>query len=138
MKVYIRVKSVGKRRDVLEKLPAEIPEDIDTAEKLITHLVIENVRAYNSKKIDAPFFKYLSNREIDDAAFSGKIGFGDRKNENFQDEAQAVANALQCFEDGIYRILLNDSEIKPDDRFVIRADDCLTFVRLVMLAGRRW
>ena len=138
MEIFIRVKAAGKRRDVLEKRPVEIPGGIDGAEKLIEHLVRENVRAYNEKKTDAPLFRYLSKEEIEDGAAAGKVGFGDRKNEAAQDEEEAVRNALQCFADGIYRVLVNDAEALPGAPFALRDGDAVTFIRLVMLTGRLW
>lgn len=138
MNIFIRVKAAGRRRDVLEKQPAEIPDTIDSAEKLIERLVRKNVRAYNEKKADAPLFRYLSGEELENGALTGKIGFGDRKNERDQDEEAAVRNALQCFNDGIYRVLINDTEALPGGLFVLREEDTVTFMRLVMLAGSRF
>ena len=52
---------------------------------------------------------------------------------------QAVENALQSFEDGIYRIFLNDRPLERlDEGIRIMDEDSLTFVRLTMLAGRMW
>ncbi|MDR2132284.1 MAG: hypothetical protein LBP30_02945 [Clostridiales Family XIII bacterium] len=136
MNIFVRVKAAGKRRDMLEKQPWDIPAAADTPEKLIEYLVRENVRAYNAKPIDAPFFRYLSRQEIEDGEHRGKIGFGDRKNERDADEEKAVQNALQCFADGIYRVLVNETEAIPGDPVNLKEGDVLTFIRLVMLAGR--
>jgi hypothetical protein len=115
-----------------------VPDDTDRAEKLIEYLVRENVRAYNAKTVDAPFFKYLSQQELEDGEHTGKIAFGDRKNEKSQDEEEAVRNALQCFTDSLYRVLVNETEALPDGSFSLKEGDTVTFIRLVMLAGRRW
>ncbi|MFP3090961.1 hypothetical protein LQZ21_11620 [Treponema sp. TIM-1] len=138
MNIFVRVKAAGKRRDMLEKQPWIVPGDTDAPEKLIEYLVRENVRAYNAKPVDAPFFRYLSQQELEDGEHTGKIGFGDRKNEKAQDEEEAVRNALQCFADGIYRILVNETEALPGTRFSLQEGDTVTFIRLVMLAGRRF
>jgi hypothetical protein len=138
MNIFIRVKAAGKRRDMLEKQGAEIPDGIDRAEKFIEHLVRENVRSYNEKQIDAPYFQYLSEKELADGAYSGRIAFGDRKNEKQADEEGAVQNALQCFRDGLYRVLVNEAEALPGGPFSLNEGDTVTFIRLVMLAGRRW
>ncbi|MDR2088876.1 MAG: hypothetical protein LBP73_05935 [Clostridiales Family XIII bacterium] len=136
MNIFVRVKAAGKRRDMLEKQPRNIPDAADTPEKLIECLVRENVRAYNAKTIDAPLFRYLSLQELEDGEHTGKIGFGDRKNERDADEEKAVQNALQCFADGIYRVLVNETEALPGMPFNLKEDDTVTFIRLVMLAGR--
>jgi hypothetical protein len=136
MTIFIRVKAVGKRRDVLEKQHFSVPDGLDCAEKLIEHLVRENVRAYNDKEVDAVLLRCLSSKEIEDGAGIGKIGFGDRKNESDQDEEEAVANALQCFADSLYRVMINSSEALPGGKFRLSEGDEVTFIRLAMLAGR--
>jgi hypothetical protein len=154
LKILIRVKSAGKRRPVLELTEYTVPDGISTAEELITAIVRDNVRKYNHKEIDAPLFKYLSKEELEDSAYIGKVGFGDRKNEKVQDETEAVENALQSFHDGLYRMLINNTEAEPETGTVmnpafpaaapvatpiqINEGDTLTFIRLVLLAGRRW
>ena len=138
MNIFIRVKAAGKRRDMLEKQPLEIPGGIDRAEKLIEHLVRENVRSYNEKIVDAPYFQYLSQKELADGVYTGKVAFGDRKNERQADEEESARNALQCFRDGIYRVLVNETEALPGGAFSLNEGDTVTFIRLVMLSGRRW
>jgi hypothetical protein len=136
--VFVRVKAAGKRRDMLERHARSVPDAPETPEKLIAYLVRENVRAYNAKTVDAPFFQYLSRQELEDGEHTGKIGFGDRRNQNNQDEEAAVRDALQCFADGLYRLLVNEDEARPGMPFTLKEGDTLTFIRLVMLAGRRF
>jgi hypothetical protein len=136
--IFVRVKAAGKRRDMLEKQAWTIPGATDSPEKLIEHLVRENVRAYNAKAVDAPLFHYLSRQEMEDGEHTGKIGFGSHVNEKDQDEEKAVQNALQSFADGIYRVLVNEDEALPGAPFTLKDGDTVTFIRLVMLAGRRF
>ena len=138
MQILIRVKAVGKRRDVLEKMPYDVPEGIKTATELITYIVKENVRVYNEKSIDASILPYLTQTEYEQGEHIGKIGFGDRKNERMQEESEAVKNALQCYKDGIYRVIINETEIHDDGHIELKENDTVTFIRLVMLAGRLW
>jgi hypothetical protein len=136
--IFIRVKAAGKRRDMLEKQPHAVPAGTDEAGKLIEYLVRENVRAYNAKAVAAPFFHYLSQQELEDGEHTGRIAFGDRRSENDQDEEKAVQNALQCFADGIYRVIVNEEEIIPGGEFRLAEGDAVTFIRLTPLAGRRF
>jgi len=53
-------------------------------------------------------------------------------------DAAAVQNALTSFEDGLFRIFINDNEIEPDLPIVLRDEDEICFLRLTMLAGRIW
>ena len=123
---------------MLELSPRTVSDDINSIEELIAFLVRENVREYNSRTTDAAFFHYLSKQELDDGAYIGKIGFGGRNNENAQNEDEAVNNALQCFKDGIYRMVINENEMTPDSPFTLKEGYVVTFIRLVMLAGRLW
>jgi hypothetical protein len=138
MQIFVRVKAVGKRREMLERRPLDVPGGLDAPEALIEYLVRENVRAYNTKAVDAPFFPYLSQQALEDGAHTGRIGFGDRKNEKSQDAGEAAANALQCFADGLYRVLINESEALPGMPLHLQDGDTVTFIRLVMLAGWRF
>ncbi len=138
MKLFVRVKAAGKRKDVLQLEPIEIPEELVRIKDVITFIVKQNVNAYNNRQIDAPLFKFLSNQEIADLAHIGKISFGDRKNEAQQDEQEAIDNAWQCYQDGIYRVLINDQEILESTPLQFKEQDVLTFIKLTMLAGRMW
>jgi hypothetical protein len=68
MRIFIRIKAAGKRRDMLEKRARVVPGDIGAPETLIEYLVRENVRAYNAEETDAPFFRCLSRQALEDGA----------------------------------------------------------------------
>lgn len=138
MQIFIRVKALGKRRDVLEKRHFEIQSGIKELRELISYIVLKSVRDYNERQVDAPLFRFLTEKEFNEGEYIGKIGFSDKKNENYQNEEAAVKNALECFEDGIYKVLINEDEITDLGEIKINENDTVTFIRLVMLAGRRW
>jgi len=138
MIVYLKVKALSKQKPLIDRIPFEILEDITTSKMLVEYIVRRNVREYNNKPIDASVLPYLTDDGLEAGAKIGKIGFGDRKNENFQDEDKAVSNALTCFEDGIFRLFINDEEVGVDDKATVKDGDEVTFIRLTMLAGRRW
>jgi len=138
MIVYLKVKALSKRKPLIERIPFEILEELTTAKMLVEYTVRHNVREYNNKPIDASILPYLTDDGLEAGVKIGKIGFGDRKNENLQDEDKAVSNALLCFEDGIFRLFINDEEAGTDDAITIKDGDEVTFIRLTMLAGRRW
>ncbi|NDV59462.1 hypothetical protein [Bacteroides sp. 519] len=138
MKINIRLKAIGKRKPILELHPRIIPDNLTTVEDLIATLVLENVREYNAKPVDAPMFQFLTEEAYADALHIGKVSFNDRKNEKQQDEQQAIDNALQAFRDGIYRVLINETEVQPGEKIQLNEEDILTFIRLTMLAGRKF
>ena len=55
------------------------------------------------------------------------------------DLKEACDNAIQCFEDGIYRIFLDDRPLLDlEEDIGGETDGMFTFVRLTMLSGRMW
>ena len=138
MTIYLKVKALSKRKPIIDRVSFEITETITTAKALIEYIVRRNVQQYNNKPIDADILPYLTDDDMENGAQIGKIGFGDRKNENKQDADNAVKNALTCFEDGIFRLFIGDEEYGINDKISIKNGDEVTFIRLTMLAGRKW
>ena len=140
MQVQVNVKRFGKRRNAIETRPYEIGEVRDVGE-LITAFVTAEVARFNERATAGETaLRYLTSEEIADAATVGKVGFGADYSGKVQDLAAAIANAHQCFTDGIYRIFVNGAELERplDTPVTLHENDEITFVRLTMLAGRMW
>ncbi|OZI13019.1 hypothetical protein CEW92_03615 [Bacillaceae bacterium SAS-127] len=138
MKIYTRVKSIGKRRPVLQLQELEI-SPVRNLHELIVEVVTQQVKEYNEKPLEKAIWMYLVDEDLEEAARNGKVSFGDRKNENQQDLEEAIQNAIQSFEDGLYCVLIGDEEISDlDAPLDLKEEDVLTFIRLTMLAGRAW
>ncbi|MDR1923221.1 MAG: hypothetical protein LBQ66_02510, partial [Planctomycetaceae bacterium] len=77
--------------------------------------------------------------DLELAAATGKIGFDAKYNNKTQDPNQAVNTALLAFEDGLFRVFLDESELESlDTELTLSNSNTLTFIRLTMLAGRSW
>ena len=132
MRVFVNMKQIGKRKNVIDKKEYEIADNISLVSDLIREFVSICVKDFNQEKI----IDYLLEQDIKDNADVGKIGFNDRENKNKQDVAKAIDNAIQSYEDGIYRIFVNDEEVGAlNDSINLSEDDIITFIRLTMLAG---
>ena len=132
MRVFVNMKQIGKRKNVIDKKQYEIADNIVLVSDLIREFVSICIKDFNQEKI----IDYLLEQDIKDNADVGKIGFNDRENKNRQDVGKAIENAIQSYEDGIYRIFLNDEEVGAlNDSINLREDDTITFIRLTMLAG---
>ncbi len=132
MRVFVNVKQIGKRKNVIDKKQYEIADNIALVSDLIREFVGICVKDFNQEKI----IDYLLEQDMKDNADVGKIGFNDRENKNKQDVVKAIDNAIQSYEDGIYRIFVNDEEVGAlNDSINLREDDTITFIRLTMLAG---
>ena len=138
MIVYLKIKALSKRKPLIDRTPFAIDKPVADSNELIEYIVRRNVEDYNKLAVEKPLFQYLTDDEIENGVKTGKVGFNDRKNENAQDAAKAVENALACFKDGIFRLFVNDSEAGFDEPVDIREGDEISFIRLTMLAGRKW
>ena len=138
--IYAKMKRVGKqKKEDLLPVPFELEKRPDTVQELVTALVRLSVSEYNERKDEGQVL-----------ASAGKVSFGVRGG-NDADPEKAVENALQCFEDGIYRIFAGEEELtgleepvpwvngaegkegnedKGDDKTPV-----FTFIRLTMLSG---
>ena len=139
MKVFVNMKKLGSRRNSITQIPYELKTSPDTVQDLITQMVSICVKDYNNRMESKELLNNLSQADMENQATAGKISFGVNYGENKADEEAATANALQCFEDGIYRIFCGTEQLqKLEDKITLKEGCELTFVRLTMLSGRMW
>ena len=138
MKVFVRIKSLKKRKST-ELRSYELSEGIGTVRGLIAAFVHAEVERFNDKDTELPLLALMSAEEIDDNAKAGKVAFGRLWTDNKADEAKAVEAAFAAFCDGLFRVLMDDEELKELDHPVkITEGTVFTFIRLTFLAGRMW
>ena len=129
MRVYIQVKQLGKRKCCIEKLPVDFSVPPTNVQELIASIVSWQVSKYNDRLQQSEVLQYLTREEVEDKAASGKVGF----------EVNYNVNALQSYEDGIFRIFIDDTEAGGlSSPVVLKEETTLTFIRLTMLSGRLW
>lgn len=140
MILQVNIKQVGSRRQKIAPEPFEYPRVPKTVRELIEETVKICVAEYNSRvSAGENAVKPLTDKEISAKASVGKIAFGINYGEKQQDLKSALDNALQSFEDGLYRIFLEDTELRElQDRIDLKENETLTFIRLTMLSGRMW
>ena len=68
------------------------------------------VSEYNERLQQSEVLKYLTQEEVENKATSGKVGFAVNYNGKPAAEVEAITNALQSYEDGIFRIFIDDTE----------------------------
>lgn len=139
MKVLVNMKKLGSRRNSITQVPYELEPVPTTVRELIIQMVSICVHDYNTRMESQELLKNLSQAEMEDKAAAGKISFGVNYGEKKAEEDKAIANALQCFEDGIFRIFCGTEQLQQlEDTITLTEESELTFVRLTMLAGRMW
>ncbi|MDH6303627.1 hypothetical protein M2459_000439 [Parabacteroides sp. PF5-5] len=139
MLILINVKQIGKRKQVIEKKPIELNPVPATTSELIAAVVLQQVEAFNNRLAESELLKYISQEQIQEKAEVGKIGFDVNYNGKEAKGSEAVINALQAFEDGIFRVFVGDTELETLAQPIqLKENDELTFIRLTFLAGRMW
>ena len=138
MIIQVLVKRLGRRDAGFEPSPFEISGPAGTVSELICACVETCVRkhAERAARIEPT---PLDDEEISSMARIGKIAFDIDYNGQVPSLEEAKRHALQCFEDGWFRVFLNDRELTgADTPIVLKDKDVVTFIRLVMLSGRLW
>ncbi|MEY2194484.1 hypothetical protein AB7942_17340 [Neobacillus sp. BF23-41] len=140
MKIYVTMKSLAMRKDYLTKKEIHLEGFPTTLRVLLTELVSIQVQEFNATtQTETNMVSFLTNEEIEQQVYAGKVGFGTKYSDQKADLQTAVRVAIQAFEDGLYRVVINEKEsLDLDERLGLQEDDQLTFIKLTMLAGRMW
>jgi hypothetical protein len=123
---------------------AEHPVDIDVAEgrlrlgELVAAVVRAEVRAFQGRAEQRRFLRVLTEESLAEGLAGGAVRSGDPEGAPPADvdPDEAVATALLAFEDGLYKVLVDDEPVDDIDALVdLRPDTRLLFLRLVALTG---
>jgi hypothetical protein len=136
-------KAIGRRKALFEDFSVPLPpgggDDSGggmALRDLLSLIVRQQVKAFHDRQDRRRFVRALSAREIERGVEAGKVDAGGREDAARADPEEAVAAALQGFEDGLYLVVLDGQEQRDLDAQVYpRPDSRITFVRLVFLAG---
>ncbi len=135
MKIKVNLKSIAKRKHSVKPVNYEINGRPSTVRELILAVVDASVRAYNERIDSQELLSCLTKEETDEQAQAGKISFGVNYGEARAEIEQAQENAVQCFEDGIYRIFIDNKPLRElDEAVAVTEESVFTFVRLTFLS----
>lgn len=140
MKIFVTMKSLAKRKDYLTRKEIHLDSSPPTLRVLLTELVSTQVQEFNATtQAETNLVSFLTNEEIEQQVHAGKVGFGTKYSDQKADLQTASRVAIQAFEDGLYRVFINEKEsLKLDESLGLQEDDQLIFIKLTMLAGRMW
>lgn len=139
MEIYISMKSVGKRKNVISKHSVQLLIPPGSLRILMSEIIKLNIQQVKEKQEEKQLVNFLTETEINNQASNGKVGFGAVYNENKPDLMEAIQTATQAFEDGLFRVFVNSEEVEDLDKPLEFTDgDEVVFIRLTMLAGRMW
>lgn len=139
MEIYVRVKALGNRKDILAPTPYTLPDGIRSLRLLLTAVVQKEVDSYNQKETEVQLIPFLTQQELDDQAKAGRVSFGRIYSDRKATPQKAIENALQCWEDGLVRVFMGEEELTQLDAPIEIPDEAVfTFMRLTFLAGSMW
>lgn len=139
LKFFVAVKQFSKRVPIIEKKPYILDTKVDSLKDLIVSIVSKEVEVFNDSIDSQEIIKCLTSEEISNHVLSGKVSLGHIENTKKQELGKAIDNALQSFDDGLYAVFINDVRQEDlDEEIVLKENDTISFIRLVMLAGRMW
>ncbi len=115
MNLTISGRSIGKRKPLFDDFVIPPPEDLHDGgslrlRDLIEHIVRQQVEAFNQRKAEQRFDRVLTSHKIEESARTGKVSPEARSPGKTPDPDEAVAEALQAFEDGLYLVVIDEVE----------------------------
>lgn len=137
----IRGKALGRKKPLFADWSIPFPPDLGdggslTLRDLIGRVVRAEVEAFRKRQQERRLFRALTEKQIQEGATKGKIESGGSDLAQKVDADEAVATALEAFEDGLYLVVVDEQEQRSlDAQVYLQPDSKVAFVRLVMLAG---
>lgn len=133
MKLNIIKKKAASLREIGRET-VEIPKASTLKELLYSLTEIEFQKQHQTRNVDV-----LDAQSVQSQAELGRVSFGERYNQERGDLEKAVQVMLQDFEDGLFRVYVNQDEYTClEEPLKLQEGDEITLIRLVMLAGRMW
>lgn len=137
MMIRVNIRQLGRKRSAVAAVPFELPRTPGTVRELICEIVRACVWEYNARAARGESgIRPMTEERLAEMETIGKLAFGVNYGGKLADGDEAVANALQGFEDGLYRVFCGQTELTAlDERILMAEGDEVTFIRLTMLAG---
>lgn len=129
---------VGRRQSGIAPRPVDVslPPAATTVRNLIDAVVRSEVAGYETRAEQRTFVRVLTEHALVDALDQGAVRLGGAEPIAPVDPDGAVATALLAFEDGLYQVHVDGTEVISLDEQVSLTDATrVMFLRLVALAG---
>jgi hypothetical protein len=140
--ITVSGKALGKKKPLFADWSIPFPADLGgagaalTLRDLIARVVRAEVDAFKQRQEERRLLRALTAADIARGAARGKIDMGGRDLKQEVNADEAVATALQAFEDGLYLVIVDGEEGRSLDKEVyLQPDSRVAFVRLALLAG---
>lgn len=140
MEIRISIRQIGKRRNAVEAVPFALPDRPETLRGLIASAARVCAEGYNARLLAwESRIRPMTQEQLTQMETVGKLAFGVVYGEKPADPEKAAADAVQAFEDGLFRVFRGQTELTdPDAPLELTENDEFTLIRLVMLTGSIW
>ncbi len=138
MDIQIRVKQLGKRKPVIENKIIDVPElqSETTLKVFLEKIVAQQVKTFNERIDNPEIINFLLPNELETLVSKGKVDFKDTYNSKKAVIKEAQEIALLAFEDGLYKVFIDDHEIEQlEETIQFTENKIFTFIRLTFLSG---
>ena len=140
--ILVDGKVIGQKRPLFTDWHVELPP-VDESNggrlklrDLIRYIVVKEVDAFKSRQEERKLARLMSRQEIMQGVVRGKVDPGERDLEQPVDNEDAIAVALQAFEDGLYFVFIDEVQQTHLDREVfLKTKSKVVFLRLAALVG---
>jgi hypothetical protein len=134
-------KVVGQKRPIFTDWHIELPPveenngDCMKLRDLITSIVVKEVDALTRQE-ERKLARVMSRQEIEQGVERGKVDAGEHDLGQKINTSDAIATALQAFEDGLYFVFIDEvQQTHLDSEVLLKANSKVIFLRLTALAG---
>ncbi|WP_272023046.1 hypothetical protein [Olleya namhaensis] len=133
----LQLKRLGKKK--VKEVPFTLDHTPKNLEELLIACVKNQVDAFNTKRTTVNVIGFLTPRQIQEQAQSGKVDFGEITNTNLANQQQAIDNVLIAFTDGLFVVFVDDQEITDlKAPLQLTSESVIAFIRLTFLVGTYW
>jgi hypothetical protein len=135
--LQVQGKTLGRKKPLFEDFSVSPPISGEiTLRVLLDHIVRREVAAFKERQVERKLLHVLTTKQIEQGLAKGKVDSGGSSLDQKVDVEQAIAAVIEAFQDGLFLVVLDESELKNLDAPVKLTDASrLTFLRLSLLAG---
>lgn len=140
--IVVEGKVVGQKRPLFTDWQVELPPlDENRGDHLklcdlITAMVIEEVEAFRLRQEERKLARVMNRQQIEQGVIGGKVDSGERDLQQEVNIDEAIAVALQAFEDGLYFVFIDDvQQTQLDNEVFLKTNSKVIFLRLTALVG---
>lgn len=134
---HMKVNIITKKASSLKELSHEEIEleNIQTLKDLLIQMTLHEFYKQHSSHHE----QVLTQDDINHQAMLGKVTLGTLYNDEKEDITKAIDVMLQDYQDGLFRVYLNQEEcVDLNEKLVFLQDNEVVIIKLIMMAGRLW